>query len=305
MPITIIPDDSSIQDCSSTSYESDYTPMSQSGEMDCYLSSAHQVYPVFQQSCSGNVGVRHVIGTTQCYHLTNLNHGRQTHPYGFHFESKNVVHNALEILRNPCVDILDVLTAMKQVPYDSQVQEMGCERLWILTWEDDNAAAVGRVGGISLILDAMIRFPMNAHLQQCGCESLQNLATNEYNREVICERQGVNVIVKAMMRHYKVAGIQQSGATALTSLAIQKEYHSLIHHAGGVQAIMVAARNFANETCVLRAVMDALHSLGYETPGRSASTEDDLSDDEDYASSMMMTDYEQEPNLVCASSPCQ
>merc|ERR1712232_48918 len=101
-----------------------------------------------------------------------------------------------------------------------------------------------------------------------------------------------------------VAGIQQCGATALSSLAVQKFSHSLIHHAGGVHAVMVAVQNFANETCVLRAAMDALHSLGYETHGRSTYTENDLSNEAD-SSKMMMTEYDQEPSLICASSSSQ
>jgi hypothetical protein len=172
------------------------------------------------------------------------------------------------VLQSHTFDICDILAAMKRVPHDMVVQERGCERLWILSWEEENSAAVGRVGGIPIVLDAMARFPMNAHLQQCSCESLQNLAVNDYNRREICNLGGVVLIVQAMMRHEQVAGIQQCGCTALASIAMNKDHHKDITRVGGFHCIVIAARNFADEESVLRAAYDAVYALGFDPAGR-------------------------------------
>jgi hypothetical protein len=182
--------------------------------------------------------------------------------------SDPLVQHSLAVLQSKTFDIVDILSAMKQVPHEMVVQEKGCERLWILSWEDENSAAIGRVGGITIVLDAMARFPMNAHLQQCGCESLQNLALNNYNRREICDLGGVVLIVQAMMRHEDVAGIQQCGCTALASIATCQDFHKDITRVGGFHAIVIAARNFADEESVLRAAYDAVYALGFDPAGR-------------------------------------
>jgi len=160
---------------------------------------------------------------------------------------------------------------MNRVPQDLVVQESGCERLWILSWEEDNAAAIGCVGGIPIILNAMARFPQNAHLQQCGCESLQNLALSDYNRREICELSGVHFIVQAMARHHRVAGIQLSGCTALASIASStcssKMHCDLSQQAGGINAILNAALDFAGDDSVLEAAQDALQAMGIDPEG--------------------------------------
>jgi hypothetical protein len=196
-------------------------------------------------------------------------HSSRRLPQGvYHRPSDPMVQHSLAVLQSNTFDIVDILSAMKRVPHDIVVQEKGCERLWILSWEDENSAAIGRVGGITIVLDAMARFPMNAHLQQCGCESLQNLALNNYNRREICDLGGVVLIVQAMMRHVDVAGIQQCGCTALASIATCQDHHKDITRVGGFHAIVIAARNFADEESVLRAAYDAVYALGFDPAGR-------------------------------------
>lgn len=173
--------------------------------------------------------------------------------------------NALHSLIDGNNDIVDILFAMKRVPHDPVIQERGCERLWILSWEDDNAISVGRVGGITIILAAMARFPKNSYLQQCGCESLQNLAAlDEYNRREIAEQGGIDLIVRCMVNHVTVAGIQRGGCTALASMAAAGEFNKDICRAGGIHALILAARQFADEEGVLRCVQDACQAMGFD-----------------------------------------
>jgi hypothetical protein len=195
-----------------------------------------------------------------------------------------MVREALAVIQGLNFDIVDILSAMNLVPQDVVIQESGCERLWILSWEEENSAAIGRVGGISIILNAMARFPQNAHLQQCGCESLQNMALNDYNRREICELSGVHLIVQAMIRHRNVAGIQQCGCTALASIASSttcgKMHCSVIEQAGGLNAILNAARRFADEESVLKAACDALQAMGLNPGGRITPTPDEMMEGE-------------------------
>jgi hypothetical protein len=180
-----------------------------------------------------------------------------------------MVKEALQILQGMTLDIVDIISAMKRASYDRVVQEKGCERLWVLSWEDENSAAIGRVGGIPVILDAMTRFPMNAHLQQCACESLQNLAhVNRYNRQEIVDCQGVSMIVQAMVRHMDCAGIQQCGCTAIASISATRELVRDVMAAGGFHAVLIAAQRFSNDPSVLRSAYDSLQLMGYDPVGR-------------------------------------
>jgi len=162
-------------------------------------------------------------------------------------------------------DIVHILGAMSRLPHDASVQELGCERLWILSWEEDNAAAIGRVGGIPILLQAMATFPDQARIQQCSLESLQNLSLNEANGREICESAGIERIVAAMQRH-PWPGIQQCGCNALASLATSKFHQWMIQQAGGVDVILQAT--LADEESVVEAANAALAALGMHPNGR-------------------------------------
>ena len=193
----------------------------------------------------------------------------QSHLLGHHNPSDPTVKEALSKIQGMTFDIVDIISALKRASQDRVVQEKGCERLWVLSWEDENSAAIGRVGGIPVILEAMARFPMNAHLQQCACECLQNLAhVNHYNRREIAEYQGINMIVQAMVRHIDCAGIQQCGCTALASISATKELVRVVMASGGFHAVLIAARRFATDQSVLRAAYDGLQAMGYDPVGR-------------------------------------
>ena len=193
----------------------------------------------------------------------------QANLLGYHNPTDPTVMEALTLLQGMTFDIVDIIAAMKRASHDRVVQERGCERLWVLSWEDENSAAIGRVGGIPVILDAMGRFPMNAHLQQCACECLQNLAhVNNYNRREIADFQGINMIVQAMVRHMDCAGIQQCGCTAIASISATKELVRVVMASGGFHAVLIAARRFASDQSVLRAAYDSLQAMGYDPVGR-------------------------------------
>jgi hypothetical protein len=188
---------------------------------------------------------------------------------GFHNPSDPAVVEALRLLQGMPFDIVDIVSAMKRAAHDRVVQERGCERLWVLSWEDENSAAIGRVGAIPVVLSAMARFPLNAHLQQCACECLQNLAhVNHYNRREISDYQGIRMIVTAMMRHMDCAGIQQCGCTALASIATTQDLVRVIMASGGFHAVLLAARRFEHDPSVLRAAYDGLQAMGYDPDGR-------------------------------------
>ena len=209
---------------------------------------------------------------SQLQPLLPLQQQQQQPSQTYHNPSTSVVQKCLSVIQGYHFDICDILMAMSHVPHDMLIQEKGCERLWILSWEEENSAAIGRTGGITVILNAMARFPMNAHLQQCGCESLQNLALNEYNRREICDLGGVQLTVQAMARHATVPGIQQCGCTALASIASStmyaKTHRRIIENSGGLQAILAAAKNFCDEESIVEAAHDAITVMGYDLNGR-------------------------------------
>jgi hypothetical protein len=176
----------------------------------------------------------------------------------------SAVEEALLQFDNEACDLLDILTAMRRFPNERRIQERGCEKLWIQSWDDENSSAIGRVGGIHILLNAMANFSQSQRLQQSGCEALQNLALNDFNRDAIVENGGIRVIVNAMTNHREVVGVQQCGCTALANLAASPDNHLDIANAGGLHAIMNAAQNNQDEESVLRAAYQALRAMGYD-----------------------------------------
>eukprot|EP00547_Thalassionema_nitzschioides_P004929 CAMPEP_0194200500 /NCGR_PEP_ID=MMETSP0156-20130528/1075_1 /TAXON_ID=33649 /ORGANISM="Thalassionema nitzschioides, Strain L26-B" /LENGTH=339 /DNA_ID=CAMNT_0038925505 /DNA_START=205 /DNA_END=1224 /DNA_ORIENTATION=+ len=174
------------------------------------------------------------------------------------------VEDALQILDNEGCDLLEILSTMRRHPTERRIQEKGCEKLWIQSWEDENSAAIGRVGGIPILLLAMSTHPASQALQQSGCEALRNLALNDYNRDSIKENGGINIIVQAMIKHPDAIGVQQCGCTALGNLAACSDFHLEIANAGGLHAIMNAAQQNQEEECILRAAYQALRAMGYD-----------------------------------------
>lgn len=178
--------------------------------------------------------------------------------------SNPAVEDTLRNFDNEGCDLLEILSAMRRYPNERRIQEKGCEKLWIQSWDDENSAAIGRVGGISTLLHAMASFPRSQRLQQSGCEALQNLALNDFNREAIKEHGGINTVVQAMNNHPDIVGVQQCGCTALANLAASAENHLDIANAGGLHAIMNAAQRNQDEETVLRAAYQALRAMGYD-----------------------------------------
>mmetsp|Transcript_29936 Transcript_29936/g.49391 ORF Transcript_29936/g.49391 Transcript_29936/m.49391 type:complete len:392 (-) Transcript_29936:148-1323(-) len=186
--------------------------------------------------------------------------------------SNPAVEDALHTFDNEGCDLLEILSAMRRYPNERRIQEKGCEKLWIQSWDDENSAAIGRVGGISTLLQAMAGFPHSQRLQQSGCEALQNLALNDFNRDAIKENGGINIIVQGMNNHPDVVGVQQCGCTALANMATSPDNHMDIANAGGLHAIMNAAQRNQEEETVLRAAYSALRAMGYD-PNRHGSAQ--------------------------------
>ncbi len=184
----------------------------------------------------------------------------QSVPYSLDWSSME----ALRHIDSESAEAVDILSAMRRGCHDEIVQVRGCEKLWVLSWDDETAAAIGRVGGIPIVLEAMVRFPNNAHLQQCACETLQNLAADEYNSDVICDIGGVRVVVEVMARHFDIAGIQQCCCNALANIASSPMHRNVIIQAGGGLAVISAAQRFAEEESVLEGAYEALRALGCE-----------------------------------------
>lgn len=172
------------------------------------------------------------------------------------------IQEALATFDSETADICDIIDAMRRYPNEPRIQEKGCEKLWIQSWEDENSVAIGRVGGITTILDAM-RGSRSQHLHQCGCEALQNLSQKEYNRKVIAKNGGISVIIRAMNKHWTVGGVQQCGCNTLSNLAANSDVNkATIRESGGLQAIANTAKNFKHEETVLKAANQALSVMG-------------------------------------------
>lgn len=219
---------------------------------------------------------------TDVMHCSNSHPPRNGQPKSY---QHSLGQHALSALQDPsCSDnVEEILAAMKRAPADTAVQVFGCERLWVLSWEDDTAVEIGRLHGVPILLEAMTRFPENVHLQLSAAETLQNLAAvSDTNRDEICSLGGVALLLQAMMRHLGCTSIQLSGCTALASLAKEggngsavgngtpqgfrnyTERRKCIKKAGGYHGIIITAHHHPNDLAILKVAYDALIALGRE-----------------------------------------
>lgn len=180
-----------------------------------------------------------------------------------------IIHQeALHILLSPSAEIDDIMAAMKALPNNAEIQALACEKLWVQSWDEENAEELGRTDGIPLVLQAMMRFPSHARLQAGACETLQNVAAaNEWNCRAIWQNGGVHLLVHAMMHFPHSAKLQFSGCTTLTSLVTASQdttSRDFILHAGALTAIMQALQRYRDTESVATAAYEALEALGYD-----------------------------------------
>lgn len=118
-------------------------------------------------------------------------------------------------------EVLNIIHAMEKVALDEQSQEVGCEALWIHSWDDEASSIIGRFGGVNRIISAMINFPNNTHIQLCAFGALENLASNSWNRALIVGAGGALLVAQAMMRHDNNTSLSVYGFRALEALGYE------------------------------------------------------------------------------------
>lgn len=163
--------------------------------------------------------------------------------------------------------IREILSSMQRYPNHVVTQSKGLHSLWVLSWEAESVAIIGRLGGIPLILDSM-RLHSNAMaLVSNGISTLQNLALDEESRGVILDAGGVTAIVEVMADFLQDKTIQLSGCTTFANLAMgSSEQKVLVAESGSITAMMRAVNGHRGDESICRAAYQALRRLGYN-PG--------------------------------------
>lgn len=207
-------------------------------------------------SCGGGKGGGGSVGTFSI-HLGTENESSVRQP------SADVQEAALRSLDADTTDLIDIISCMRQYQNDLQVQERGCFRLWIQSWDDDDSGAIGRAGGITTILAAMRRWEGHRDLQHYGCEALQNMSLNRYNRDVVVRNGGIGIIINAMTAHRDILAVQRCGCTALANLVDSSGNGSIAERGDCIRSMVKAAENFPHDENVMREACHALRAMGY------------------------------------------
>lgn len=195
----------------------------------------------------------------------------------------------------PNSDITSILTLMRIYPASRALISTALQTLEILSSDEQNAAALGRVGGIGTILDSMACHLNCITTIQSGAATLHNLSLNAHN--LLFMADSVPTLVNVMNSHTLHAGIQRSSILALGNIAKYNiDYKILICEQGGMLAIMKAVQNFGDNAGtrdllqvqvgegVLRAAYWSLRRLGMPrlrglAVGRSGGEEESDEDD--------------------------
>lgn len=189
-------------------------------------------------------------------------------------------------------EILNILCRMRRHLHDLQIQISAFHTLWVLSWETENARAIGRVGGIPILLESL-RYHLLAHLsinnrynrnhhtsspsavrqmqlQSNGLATLQNLSVNKYNKELLMgDAQGfIPLLLLSMSTFLHNAEIQRSGCHALANILSNGGcYKFNILSNGGLEAVSKSAEMHKNNEGVVRAAYKCLCLLG-QKPSR-------------------------------------
>lgn len=191
-------------------------------------------------------------------------------------------------------EILSILLRMRHCsPQDLALQISCLHSLWVLSWETENSRAIGRVGGIPIILESLNyhlqahlsinnRYNRNNHtsspsavqrmqLQANGLATLQNLSVNKINKELLVENNstGVPLILLSISTFLHNAEIVSSGCNALANILSNGTcYRMNILNHGGLNVVLRAVEHHKENEGVVRCAYKTLCLLGQKSTAR-------------------------------------
>mmetsp|Transcript_28277 Transcript_28277/g.53352 ORF Transcript_28277/g.53352 Transcript_28277/m.53352 type:complete len:434 (-) Transcript_28277:123-1424(-) len=204
--------------------------------------------------------------------------------------------NDHEEVENDDEEILEILCRMRINPHDLPIHISSFHSLWVLSWETENAIAIGRLGGIPVILESL-RYHLVAHLninnrynrdhhtnspsvvrqmqlQSNGLATIQNLSSvNGYNKELLVgisdseqHGGGISLLLLSMSTFIQNAEIQRSGCNALANLLSSNSegncYKFNILSSGGLDVVSTIVEVHKGNEGVVRGAYKCLCLLG-------------------------------------------
>jgi len=200
-----------------------------------------------------------------------------------------------EEVENNDEEILEILCRMRSHPHDLPIHISSFHALWVLSWETENAIAIGRLGGIPIILESLHyhlvshlninnRYNRDHHtnspsvvrqmqLQSNVLATIQNLSSvNGYNKELLVGSSseqhggGISLLLLSMSTFLQNAEIQRSGCFALANILSSDSegncYKFNILNSGGLDVIANSIKMHKDHEGVARAVYKCLCLLG-------------------------------------------
>jgi len=243
----------------------------------------------FVVDCATNNGT--APRQTQVPHSIPQEEEPQETSHAQHQQGKQISFHEEELLEeeNDEDQILEILWNMRRHPHDLQLQISSFHSLWVLSYETENALAIGRVGGIPLLLE-ILRHHLDAHLkinnrynrnnntsspsfvQQMvlhanGLATLQNLSiANEDNAKTIVEHEGVPLILGAMSNFMHDRELVCAGCNALSNIlshdtANNGSVKSAILSNGGFNTVLTVGTMQDQNEGAVEAAYKCLHLL--------------------------------------------
>jgi len=201
--------------------------------------------------------------------------------------------NTSEVSADDNNEIVDILCRMREKKADLSVQISSFHALWVLSWDVDNARAIGRVGGIPTLVESL-RYHLQSHLsvnnhynrnnhmsspsskrqmqlQSNGLATLQNLSVNKVNKESLMDSSSddeehggfVPLLLLAMSTFLHNAEIQRTGCNALANLLCNGScYKSNVLSNGGLEAVKKSAEIHKDDEGLIRGAYKCLCLLG-------------------------------------------
>jgi hypothetical protein len=162
-----------------------------------------------------------------------------------------------------------ILSAMKNFPDNSKLQQYGCSSLSRLSPFERCQLEILDHGGISVLICALTTHSLDATIQEAACRTLLNLCSNVNVKEVVSNDGGIDSISIAMAMHPTNLLIQELGCEVLCQLSANNDENKVrIEESGGIDAIITAMQVHRGELNLQKKACLVLSNLAIDATNK-------------------------------------
>mmetsp|Transcript_35338 Transcript_35338/g.82564 ORF Transcript_35338/g.82564 Transcript_35338/m.82564 type:complete len:1196 (+) Transcript_35338:246-3833(+) len=163
-----------------------------------------------------------------------------------------------------------VITAMKNFPSDSSVQQNGCQFVAMAAQNPEYHTELHRLGAVEPMVKDMQHFQSDPNVMKYGCWGLGQLASSPEWRSEIVRLNGLEPMIQAMKQFPADPEVNRWACQGLQPFATQGEYASQVVNYDGIQPMVTALQNHGRDPQVTYHCLTSLSELSRHTDSKVA-----------------------------------